>query len=281
MSDIIDEHNGKKYLKISVSKAKTFHQCKKQFKFSYIDKLPKITRDYHVLGTFCHKVLEDFHKAYIDGSLKPFNEELTIAWKAAVAESKKNLTPEIKNEARTMMNGYLERITKEKQAGTASKVIGVEDNFKLDLDNKVLLNGMIDRVQKDQDGIIHIADYKSTKNKKYLKDDFFQLLTYSYVVLSENPNLEKVRASYILLRHDFEYITKTFTREDAMKVKDIFLQYYEEMNAETEYPANPSALCKFCDYVSPENGNCKEGQEIVQKLFGSKIDNKVFGVVTW
>ena len=277
MSENIDEKNGKKYLRISVSKAKTFHQCKNQFKFNYIDKLPKITRDYHVLGTFCHKVLEDFHKSYINGSIKPFNEELTVAWKAACEESKKNLTPEIKAEARTMMNGYLDRISKQKANGTLEKVLGVEDNFKIDLDEKVLLNGMIDRVQQDSDGMLHIADYKSTKNKKYLKDDFFQLLTYSYVILSENPELEKVRASYILLRHDFEYITKVFTREEAMKVKDIFLQYYEDMNAETEYPANPTMLCHWCDYLE----YCEEGQVIDAQKFGQKIDNSKFGEVKW
>lgn len=282
-----EDKNGKKHLRISVSKAKTFHQCKKQFKFNYIDKLPKITRDYHVLGTFCHEVLENFHLSFINGSLKPFNEELTTAWKAAVLNTKEGLTDSIKKEARGFMNEYLSRLNKQKEDGTLENVLSVEKNFAVDLDGKVLINGMIDRIQQDKlpngEEILHIADYKSTKNKKYLQDDFFQLLTYCYVMLKENPEMEKIRASYILLRHNFEYITKDFSREDVIsEVEKSFLSDYDAMVAETEYAASPSFLCNFCDFVSEENGNCAEGQDFVAKM-GKPIqrDMKRFGKVDW
>ncbi len=51
-------------------------------------------------------------------------------------------------------------------------VIGVEKDFYINLNNKVLLNGFIDRIQIDPDGLIHVADYKTTKDPKYLKDFF-------------------------------------------------------------------------------------------------------------
>jgi DNA-binding protein YbaB len=47
--------------KLSVSKAKTFEDCKAKYKFSYIEKLPKKDWDFHVFGKFLHAILEEFH----------------------------------------------------------------------------------------------------------------------------------------------------------------------------------------------------------------------------
>jgi len=278
------EEDGKKFLKISVSKAKQFKQCKKAFKFNYIDHLPKITRDYHVLGTFCHEVLEKFHKAYIDKSELAFNDEMNIAWKSSIKSHRKNITPEIKAEAKDMIGKYLKLITEKKNKGENFNVISVEDNFKKELDGKVILNGMIDRIQQDPDGVLHVADYKTTKNKKYLKDDWFQLLTYCYVLLMDNPSLEKIRASYILLRHDFEYIGRDFTREEILETKNEFMSIYEEMIKEEEFPPSPTFLCSYCDFLKDENGNiiCEEGAEFVNKTGRrSKKDDTKFGIVSW
>lgn len=284
-----DEINGKKYLRISVSKAKTFHQCKKLFKLSYLDKMPKQTHDYHVLGTFLHFVLENFHKAYIEGATTAFNDQLTINWKQGVKEYKDVLTPEIKAEARPMLEGYLKRLTQQKADGTLENVIDVERNFKMDIEGKVLLNGMIDRIQIDPDNMVHIADYKSTKNKKYLKDDFFQLMTYCFTMMATDLDMKNIRASYILLRHGFEYITKEYTREEIMEqVPKMFLSYYDEMINETEYSANTGFLCNWCDAINQEGGSwCAEGSEYVSKnpKFVSKSDRekdmKKFGEVSW
>ena len=50
----------KEILNLSVSKLKTFEDCKTKFKFSYIDKLPKKEWEFHSFGKFLHAVLEYF-----------------------------------------------------------------------------------------------------------------------------------------------------------------------------------------------------------------------------
>jgi len=176
------------------------------------------------MGKFCHKVLEDFHNAYINGSSKPLNVEMGTAYKSALSEFVPNL----------------------------------------------ILNGMIDRVQLDADNVIHVCDYKTVKNKKYLKNDFFQLLTYAYVIVNEDPSIKKVRASYILLRYDFEYITTEFEIDEILKVKDKYVEYARQMNLETEFLPNPTVLCRYCDYAPL----CPEGKKMLEP-------SKVYGEVTW
>lgn len=249
-------------LKLSVSKTKTYIDCKKKYNFVYVQKLPRKEYHYHTFGKFVHKVLEDFHMAYIKGSAEPFNKEMTLAFKNALTEYKDKITPEVKLEIKEMLAKYLDIMNEGKKNNVLPEVLACEKEFKVIIKEKTLLNGFIDRVQLDTDGILHVCDYKTTKNKKYLKNDTFQLLTYAYVLLSEDPTLEKVRGSYILLRHDYEYVTFEFNRDEILKVEDKYLEYTDKITEETEYKPNPTVLCNYCEYLPL----CDEAKAKYQKV---------------
>jgi RecB family exonuclease len=258
-------------LRLSVSKTKTYLDCKAKFKFAYIEKLPRKDWEFHTFGKFCHKVLEDFHNAYIvNDSKEPYNVEMTKAFKAALVEYKDAMTPEMKKDCYAIIDKYLRIVTKEKDNNLSANVLSCEKNFDFHVTENLVLNGMIDRIQLDADNVLHVCDYKTVKNKKYLKNDFFQLLTYAYVMLAEDPSIEKVRASYILLRHDFEYITTEFSVPEILAVKDKYVQYANQIVTEKEYEANPTALCNFCDYLNL----CPAGKS---KSFGQAT----YGEVNW
>lgn len=260
-----------KDLRLSVSKTKCWIQCKKQFEFSYILKLPKKDHDYHIFGKFCHKVLEDFHNAYVkfDSEL-PLNQEMGMAFKSALKEFGDKMTPEMKKDCWVIIDQYLRIVTNDKKNNLSVNVVACEKNFDFELDKNLILNGMIDRIQIDADNVMHVCDYKTVKNKKYLKNDFFQLLTYAYVMLLENPDLEKIRASYILLRHDFEYITTEFTVQEILKIKNQYIDYAYQMNTEKEFSPNPTALCNYCDFLN----NCPEGKS-------KSFNQNIYGEVSW
>lgn len=257
-------------LRLSVSKTKTFLDCKAKYKFCYIEKLPRKEWEFHTFGKFCHSALEFFHKQYIDGCLLPYNTTMTDAFKHAWSEYKDKMTPDMKKECWEILNQYLKNITKDKQNGLPANVIAAEKRFEFAIAENLILNGAIDRIQLDADNVIHVADYKTTKNKKYLKNDWFQLLTYAYVIVSQDPSITKVRASYILLRHDFEYITTEFTKEEILAVKDKFEKYAKQMLEEKEFAPTTSMLCNYCDYLE----HCPAGKS---KAF----NQNVYGEVTW
>lgn len=257
-------------LKLSVSKTKTFLDCKKKFNFAYIQKLPRKDWEFHIFGKFCHQVLEIFHQAYIDGSQEPYNKVMSKSFKIAWEAFKDKMNAEMRKECFDIIHEYLKLISSDKKNNITANVLKVEYPFNFYINDKIILNGMIDRIQLDDDGIIHVADYKTTKNKKYLKDDFFQLLTYAYVILLDKPDTKKIRASYILLRHNFEYITTEFDVDEILAIKDKYIKYAEDIISETEYKANPTGLCRFCDYLNL----CVEGKE---KTGGSGT----FGEMNW
>ena len=128
-------------------------------------------------------------------------------------------------------------------------------------------NGFIDVIQLDDDNIIHVKDYKTTKNKSYLKDDFFQLLTYAYYILNfEDTNAQKIRASYIMLRHNFEHITTEFSRDQIMAIKDKYIDYANSITQEKEYAPNPTFLCEWCDF---SDGTCEAGSKQLKTYSGA------------
>ena len=114
----------KKDLRLSVSKTKTYLDCQKKYKFSYVLKMPQKDNTYTIFGKFCHKVLEDFHLAYLAGSQELYNTVMTKAFKDALLEYKEKMTPEMKKECFYIINQYAnamsvsKNVTKKKKAET-------------------------------------------------------------------------------------------------------------------------------------------------------------------
>lgn len=258
-------------LRLSVSKCKTFNQCKKQYEFNYILHFPQKDRDYLITGKFCHLVLEWFHQQYIEGCLLPYNVTMMDAFKVGLAEFKEKMTPAMKEECWGMIDQYLKLISNNKKNGHNFNVLGVEKRFELKIDQNIILNGAIDKIEIDGDNVLHVADYKTTKNKKYLQNDWFQLLTYAYVLSLENPTLTKIRGSYILLRHNFEAITKEFDIKEIQSVADKFQQYAEQIRNEKDFEPNPTTLCGWCPYLE----HCPEGKS------KASSQQNVYGEVAW
>lgn len=248
-------------IKLSVSKSATFNSCKKKYQFTYIHKLPRKEWEHHIFGRFVHRILEIFHLTYINGSTESFAIVMSNAFNEAMVEFKGKINQSSKDEAYNICLKYLQRLNANKNE--VSKILAVEKIFNLEINEKLILTGMIDRIQFDEDEIYHVIDYKTSKSKSYLKDDTLQLLTYAYVIYKENPDIEKVRVSYIMLRHDCEFITKEFKLEEILSVKDIYEKYANDIIKENEFPANPQKLCEYCDFIDA----CNDGKLYISKQY--------------
>lgn len=260
-------------LKLSVSKAKLFKDCKRKFKYRYIERRPTKEWEHLTFGSMVHKVLEDFHKFYIDNpnSNKPHHEVMSLAFRNALKEFKGKLTIEMKREAREVISTYLKIVRND-----FPNVLTCEENFSYLFKNNVLLRGFIDRVQIDEDGVLHVCDYKSSKSDKYLIGDEFQLLVYAFIMLKKNPALKKIRGSYIMIKDNYKMVGEDvnkpfeFNTEQILEVENMFLNYAVDIRQETEYEPNPTTLCNWCDYVN----DCPEGK---RKVFITPV----YGEVSW
>lgn len=248
-------------IKLSVSKSATFNSCKRKYQFAYVHKLPRKEWEYHLFGRFVHRILEIFHLAYIEGATEPYSKVMSKSFNEAMEEFKGKITQAAKDEAFEILKIYLARINANK--GEVGRVTDVEKTFNLEINDQLILTGMIDRIQLDEDGVYHVLDYKTSKSKTYLKDDTLQLLTYAYIIYKDHPEITKVRVSYIMLRHSCEFLTKEFDISEILTVKDIYEKYANDIKKESEFEPSPSKLCAYCDYVNL----CDKGLEVVQSKF--------------
>jgi len=257
--------------KLSVSKVKTFLTCKAKYRFSYIEHLPKREWDFQIFGKFLHKALEDFHSSIIKGFSGPDHVLMKQSFSSALQKWGAKLTPAQRVESIDILKEYLAIRFKERECNSVPKVIRIEKDFSLNINDSVLLNGFIDVIQLDPDGVLHVADYKTSKDKRYLKKDLLQLKTYAYVVMIEDASIKNIRCSYVMLRHKFDRIEKEFNREEIIKTAQDFLDYSEKINAEKLYRPSTSPLCKYCDYL----GQCDAGKKYM--IGGSDS----FGITDW
>lgn len=258
---------------ISYSKVSSFKSCKKKYYFAYIEKLPrKEQKSFMIFGSFCHEVLENFHRYYLNDKNKGFSytEAMKIAFSSARENWKDKLTKEQTDEAYSILLNYLEILLSEEEKNKPV-ILDVERKIWTPIDDEIIFFGYIDRIQKDSDGILHVIDYKTTKDPKYLKDRT-QLLLYGYSLLVKDDSLETIRTSYILLKHGMRYMTEDHDKKEIIEAKDILLNNCREIAEEKIFRASPTRFnCTYCDYID----HCKEGQKIIH---GTK---KYIGKVSW
>lgn len=248
------------YFNLSVSKAKTFKDCKAKYNFNYIQKLPKKDWEHLSFGKFVHEILERFYKYRINGNLEPDHVLISKSCKEALVEWRPKLSEESLSLSKDMINKFLKKLKHERENHLNPNVIAVEKDFNINIDGKILLLGFIDRVQIDRDGVMCVLDYKTSKSMAYLKKDFLQLQTYAFALFLEYPDVEVIRGSYSMLRHEFEEIKRDFKREDTMKLSQTFYEYYEDIQNEKLFRPKVTPLCGWCDYLD----NCKEGKSFMK-----------------
>lgn len=96
----------------------------------------------------------------------------------------------------------------------------------------------------------------NTGKSKYL--DEFQLLVYGLHLLDIDPNLERYKASYLMLpegsRH---HMPSIFTKTDLEEVKNKILSVANSILTDEAWEPKPQFLCKYCDFneICPAYGN--------------------------
>lgn len=237
------EQEQQSLIKLSASSTKTFEQCPRKYYYTYIEKLPKKSWAHLTLGTFCHAVLEQFHKEWKADK----NLELVGLMGKCFGEQRPNypsMMPDQLEEAKTLLQEYLFGVEKRGMPNT----LFVEEPFKISVD-KYILRGFMDRVDVDPDGLFHIVDYKTTKNEKYLDD--FQLLVYGLALKNKYPDMERFRGSYVLLRKGSKLVTNEYSIHDVYKCERKILEFGNRIESEQKWEKRPGPLCNWCDFYDP------------------------------
>ena len=152
-------------LRLSFTRVDTFERCPRRFRYQYVDGLPQAPAPQLSFGTSIHSTLEWLYdrKHPVLPSLEETLQALYDAWESdGYAEVDRDEQLSAYAHARDIVTRVHERIAKE---GLRSPV-ATEAWFELPVGDDLVVVGAIDRVDADDDGTLHVVDYKTTRKAR-------------------------------------------------------------------------------------------------------------------
>ena len=171
---------GKEKERYSFSKLNSFLTCRYGYKYTYIDHLKGESNCFSSYGVEIHSIME----RYARGELKLNALPGVYEWEFPSAVPEK--FPSFKF-CKDMKKLYYEQgldFLKEFPGYEGSKILGVEQNFDIDIDDWIF-TGIIDLILVDKNGNLIVQDYKSKssfKSKTEMQEYARQLYLYSLFV---------------------------------------------------------------------------------------------------
>lgn len=249
-----------------------FEQCPLKYRMRYIDKIesPIDNTIENFLGIKVHQVLEKLYLDINNNNKVQLNDFLTYldkiwneTWNEKIKIVKKNHSVDYyRNLAKKYVTNYFIKNIPFNQ----SEILGIEQNIRIVLDDKgdYILQGIIDRLEKDDLGSFFIHDYKTSSklpNFEQLKLDR-QLALYGIGIQQAYPNSKNIELIWHFLA--FNKCMKLRLAEiDIQILKNKIIRLIDKIENTKKYPAKPSILCKWCEYQPICNG-----RELFKKIIG-------------
>jgi putative RecB family exonuclease len=238
---------------LSPSKVSSFTDCALAFRYSVIDRLPEPPSAAATKGTLVHTALERLHLLAPD-------ERTLDAGLACLAEAGDDLRADgeyqalglagddeaaFHDDAATLVRHYF-RLEDPRRV----RAIGLELSLEADVDG-VVLRGIIDRLELDDDGELVVTDYKTgaAPPTQYERKRLSGVHIYSLLcerLLGKRPR--KVQLLY--LRPPLAIITEPSDQSTrgTHRTLGAVWQAVERACAREDFRPNPSRLCDYCAF---------------------------------
>ena len=232
-----------KQISLSASAIETYISCPLKYRMSKIDRIPQTaSKPELVFGNIIHKVLQRFHNESKKLDEKSIQGLLEEEWQSGAFEYKVR-EEKFKEQGIEMLSSYVKNLKTD-----IPNVIATELNFNFQL-NEVTIVGSIDRLDKEDDGII-IIDYKTSKSSTKAKNSL-QLAIYSlYLEQAEEKELKGIPqlSKLYFLRDEQDPIKEhAFSSEELRKTEEKILEVSNGIKRK-EFNPKKGNHCNWCDY---------------------------------
>jgi RecB family exonuclease len=206
------------------------------------------------MGSRVHETLEMLYKDVmlskvdtIEELVEYYNKLWDEKWHDKVVVVKSGYTPEhYRISGEKAIQGYYKQYYPFDQTTilcTEKKIV-----FNLGDENYKML-GIIDRLDKTEDGTLEIHDYKSSGKLPTQVDVDFdkQLALYQLAVHQSYPASKKIVLVWHYVRFGTE-LRSTRTKKQLKKLEAEYKELIDEIDNAKTFPANESILCNWCAY---------------------------------
>jgi len=247
-------------IEVSPTKMYSFETCPKQFYLRYYKKEKPPVKIEHMMhvGSLVHKALEYLAEYpefdYIDECVSKAISEIDIV-----------PTQEMIEESRAMIKNWFSEEKFE------NELVASEYKFQTLIDDDLIIMGYIDRVERINDEMMKVIDYK-TGNQIYTYDDLKnsnQLIMYA-IACYEEWGVEKVVICYDMVRMNRRFEIQVSLEDFEIK-KEHIKQIYKRMK-DGEHEAVISDKCSYCWYKH----NCAEYKDFLGEILKVKTIDEIF-----
>jgi len=241
----------------SHSRLSSFENCRKQFEFRYIQKIPSETESIEAfVGKRVHEILERLYlfvgRGQIPGVEKVVDRYQKL-WDETYDADRVRIVREgtplafYRNLGESCLRGYYLR----HYPFDDSETLGIEKRvvFPLDDAGDYKMQGIIDRISRARDGVIEVHDYKTgarVPSQKMLDGDR-QLALYQIGLARQFGEDQPFRLVWHYVAKN-QIRVSTRTPEQLAKLRETTIARIDEIQSATEFPAKKIALCPWCEY---------------------------------
>lgn len=230
-------------LKLSPYSIGIYEQCPRRYKYHYVDRLIREYRKpwpWLTMGNHVHATLIDFFSVVpVERRTVETIENLLRQKWSRNREGFSDSEEEREYGERAL--GMLRRFVETQQIDI--QPLMVERFHEAPVNENLIINGRIDRIDRLDDGSLHIIDYKTGKAEE---SDTFQLLLY-YLIISRTLTWPVSKVSYLHLE-DSIWQTVEVQDKDVDRSRQRVLSIADKIERETEYPIITGPLCQYCDF---------------------------------
>ena len=242
---------------ITASKVSSFKECGLAFRLSVIDKIPQPVTIWTLRGTLAHAVLDRLYFR-----INPAERTRVVAadlvdelWdEVIVSGTLKDLlgtrcTPELSMQ---LYRDTKTLVLKDFEAEDPTNVQAIATELRLEATlGGVTMRGVIDRLDRNEDGTLTVTDYKTGKLPGEVQENERLTGVYFYALLCEKVlNVRPSKVQLIYLKDATRIIavpTEQTLRGLTSKTAAIWRAVCSACERE-DFRPRPSKLCRFCCY---------------------------------
>ncbi len=249
---------------LSPSRAGDFMSCPLLYRYRTIDKLPEPFSPMAVRGTLIHKVLEDLFDLPAAGRTPEQARDMLVpAWETLLevepelaemfAQEGQEVTEWLTG-CREVLDRYFE-LEDPRRLEPAERELYVETL----LDSKLLLRGIIDRVDIAPDGRIRLVDYKSGRSisEFYEGKALFQMKFYALVIWRTRGVIPSMlQLVYLGNAEILSYVPDEADLLATERKVQAIWEAIRRAELTGDWRPNPGRLCDWCSFQDhcPEFG---------------------------
>jgi putative RecB family exonuclease len=233
----------------SYSALDTFQTCPLKYKYQVIDKIKTPKSKEQFFGVLLHNTLKIIHTpGIISPTLEQALDFYSKNWNAEV------FADEVEERSAFAQGVSMLQDYYKKNDIARINIVDLESRFQVEIGNqaeKHLLTGIIDRIDKTEDGF-EIIDYKTTRKlpSQEKVDNDLQLSLYLKGFLKRYPkeieNLDKIKVSLYYLKHGVKLTSKR-SIEQITESEQLVTGLISEIS-NSSFEPQISGLCDWCGY---------------------------------